>query len=158
GVLLAMHAGFHAARSALAVQRRELTEEDALERYRTHHAVMFGDLLRIVRFFYQQNLSRDDYFWESKRVLLAGGTELRPQKAFMIRTSGLVQNLAFDEKRAAAHGRRELRASANGEPLEGRDPERLGFVCLHLRYVHEGEAAALYFLVEPKDPAAPALF
>src|SRR6185436_16502326 len=34
----------------------------------------------------------------------------------------------------------------------------LGFVCLHLRWHGHQEPAALYFLIEPIDPAAPTLF
>lgn len=158
GVMLAMHSGWHAAVTAAAIVSGDDT---AADRYQAHYRGMFDDLLRMVRFYYQQNLDRDDYFWESKRILVDEANALRPQKAFVILTSGLVQNLALDAVAARQRGRVE----ADAADLEGADPDHLGFVCLHLR---RGPAAAepgdgpdrgtsMYVLVEPADPAAPTL-
>ncbi|MDC0667229.1 NAD(P)/FAD-dependent oxidoreductase [Nannocystis radixulma] len=158
GVLLALHSAWHAGRTAVAVLQGGADEAAARAAYQAHHREMFGDLLRMVRFYYQQNLYRDDYFWESKRILLTRDTELKPQKAFVVLTSGLVQNLALDEVRDEATARQTARAEGQGRPLGEAPPERLGFVCVHLR---ERAAAPgqgdLYLLVEPRDPVAPAL-
>lgn len=160
GVLLAMHSGWHAARMAVDVAEGRRAETSALQSYREHYREMFGDLLRIVRFFYEQNLHKDGYFWESKRILLTKETELKPQKAFLVLTSGLVDNLAFDEKRNAADSRRSGRVAraADMAPIDARDPDELGFVCIHMRHLVEGGSADLFFLIEPADPADPALF
>jgi len=158
GVLLALHSAWHAGRTAIAVLQGGTDEATARARYQAHHREMFGDLLRMVRFYYQQNLDRDDYFWESKRILLSRDTELKPQKAFVVLTSGLVQNLALDEVRDEATARQTARAAGPGRALEEAPPDRLGFVCVHLR---ERTAAPgqgdLYLLIEPRDPVAPAL-
>ncbi|MCY1053893.1 NAD(P)/FAD-dependent oxidoreductase [Nannocystis sp. SCPEA4] len=158
GVLLALHSAWHAGRTAVTVLQGGADEAAARAAYQAHHREMFGDLLRMVRFYYQQNLYRDDYFWESKRILLTRDTELKPQKAFVVLTSGLVQNLALDEVRDEATARQTARAEGPGRPLGEAPPERLGFVCVHLR---ERAAAPgqgdLYLLVEPRDPVAPAL-
>jgi hypothetical protein len=111
-----------------------------------------------VRFYYQQNLHKEDYFWESKRILSRPETELKPQKAFLILTSGLVQNLAFEEKRTEVDARRERAALSGGPEVSAETPGNLGFICFHLRYRYEGGTAELYFLIEPSDPAAPTLF
>ena len=157
GVMLAMHAGYHAATLATEVLRKGLPEEEARARYQSQHERFFEDMLRIVRFFYQRHRYRDDYFWESKRILMNDGNELRPRKAFMILTSGLVRNLAYDEAREGARTQRAELDRAGSE-LSGHDPDRLGFVCFHLRARIEDDDVALYFLIEPKDPAAPTLF
>ena len=157
GVFLAMHAGFHAAELLLAEGRAELGADAVIDRYQRHHAELFGDLLRMVRFYYQQTLTRDDYFWESKRILLREDTELRPQKAFLILTSGLVRNLAYEQVAAAAQERQ--RAATTHEDAALHDPELLGFVCLHVEYVEaDGEADPLYLLIEPRRVAEPTLF
>jgi flavin-dependent dehydrogenase len=162
GVMLAMHSGWHAARTAASIVRGD-DEADALQRYRTHHRSMFEDLLRMVRFYYQQNLEAGDYFWESKRILLAEDNALRPQKAFVILTSGLVQNLALADRVASARRRDDDRITGNALDLEGADPDELGFVCLHLRRggapTHDGpdEGTSIYVVVEPADAAAPTL-
>jgi hypothetical protein len=156
-----MHSGWHAAKTVAAIVRGD-DEADALHHYRTHHRGMFEDLLRMVRFYYQQNLARDDYFWESKRILLAEDTALRPQKAFVILTSGLVQNLALADRVDAAHRRDADRIDGEAPDLDGADPDILGFVCLHLR---RGDApsdgpdrgTSMFVLIEPADPAAPTL-
>jgi flavin-dependent dehydrogenase len=159
GVMLAMHSGWHAARTAAAIHRGD-DETTALAAYSRHHRGMFDDLLRMVRFYYQQNLDRDDYFWESKRILLQETTALRPQKAFVVLTSGLVQNLALADRKDEAVRRVER---DDAPPLE--TPASLGFVCLHLRAREADEIIegpdpfdAVYVLVEPADPAAPTLF
>lgn len=168
GVMLAMHSGWHAARTIADVVLRGRPEPEALADYRDHHRGMFDDLLRMVRFYYQQNLGRDDYFWESKRILVRADTELRPQKAFVILTSGLVENLALAEVvRTADHARRD-RTERAAVAITDRDPAQLGFVCLHLRRPAPDEAEArpdgpdrglsLFVLIEPRDPVAPALF
>jgi hypothetical protein len=154
-----MHAGYHAGKLAIAVAKGEKQEGAARGEYQAQHDALFADLLRIVRYFYQQNLDRDDYFWESKRILTETLPEVKPQKAFMVLTSGLVRNLAFTEKRAAVEAKREGYAlGESGAEIHSHDPEALSFVCLHLRFNHEGERVALYFLIEPVDPAAPSLF
>lgn len=157
GVFLAMHAGFHAAE--LLIQEK-LGRHDAgavVERYQRHHAELFGDLLRMVRFYYQQTLTRDDYFWESKRILLREDTELRPQKAFMILTSGLVRNLAYAQVAGVAQERQQAAIGQSELPLH--DPEVLGFLCFHIEFVGaEGEPDPLYLLIEPRRVAEPTLF
>jgi flavin-dependent dehydrogenase len=156
GVHLAMHAGFHAATLVAEIVKKGKPEEAARAEYQAQHAALFGDLLRIVRFFYQQNLHREDYFWESKRILLDASTEIRPQRAFMVLTSGLVRNLALEDRLASLDTRRvaAIERAAAGE----QDPGRLGFVCFHLRYAHGKERVALYFLIEPIEKGAPTLF
>ena len=89
--MLALHTGWHAARSAATGD---------VAAYETRQREMFDDLLRIVRFYYRQNLHREDYFWESKRILLDDHERLAPQKAFVLLTSGLIGNLALEEKAA----------------------------------------------------------
>lgn len=164
GVMLALHSGWDAARTAARIVGGE-PEADAGADYRNHHRGMFDDLLRMVRFYYQQNLERDAYFWESKRILVSEATRLQPQKAFVILTSGLVQNLALAQTDAAARERRDARTGSSAPAIEGADPTTLDFLCLHLRRgePHDAESgadrgASLYVLVEPADPAAPTLF
>jgi len=157
GVQLAMHAAFHAAGLVASVRAGERTEEQVREAYGRQHRELFADMLRIVRYFYRQNLHRDDYFWESKRILVEGTDEISPRKAFMVLTSGLARNLAFDAKREAVHARREA-VTAAGEPLEGADPDTLQYVCLQLRWKASADPAALYFLIEPAVAAEPTLF
>jgi flavin-dependent dehydrogenase len=146
GVFLAMHAGFHAAELLLG-------GVEVAERYQRHHSELFEDLLRMVRFYYQQTLSREDYFWESKRILLREDTELRPQKAFLILTSGLVRNLAFEAVNKEAEERRAAAVVSGGG-----ERESLGFVCFHLTFATEAGPAALYLLIEPRRAAEPTLF
>jgi len=165
GVMLALHSGWHAGKTAIDVVREGSDEAAALHRYRTHHLGTFEDLVRMVRFYYQQNLHREDYFWESKRILLQEHTALRPQKAFVVLTSGLVQNLALDDVRASAAERRRERAGDAAHDLDGADPDVLGFVCLHLRKppadddADEGpdRGTSLFVLIEPRDPVLPTL-
>lgn len=158
GVLLAMHSAWHAARSAAAIVREGAPEEETLRAYQRHHREMFGDLLRMVRFYYQQNLDCEDYFWESKRILLTSDTAIRPQKAFVVLTSGLVQNLALAEVADRAGARHTARAEATAPPIDGADPDALGFVCVHLRnWTCPPGQGDLYLLIEPRDPVAPAL-
>jgi hypothetical protein len=158
GMQLAMNAGYHAATLIASVLGRERSEEQAHREYTARHRAVFADMLRIVRYFYKQNLHRDDYFWESKRILVDAGESVSPRKAFMVLTSGLVHNLAFDEKRAETLMRREAHALSVGAggPLD-EEPARLGFVCIHMRWKTGDEPADLYFLVEPADPASPTL-
>jgi flavin-dependent dehydrogenase len=157
GVFLAMHAARHAATLISDVLHGKETEPAALERYTSHHRQLFGDLLRMVRFYYQQNLGRDDYFWESKRILLREDTQLKPQKAFLILTSGLVQNLALTDASERSLARRSRSLAAGKELAASTDD--LGFVCVHLRYDDGSDRPAqLYLLVEPTDPSAPSLF
>ncbi|HET6582460.1 MAG TPA: hypothetical protein VFG69_03410, partial [Nannocystaceae bacterium] len=111
-------------------------------------------------------LHRDDYFWESKRILVHADTKLRPQKAFVVLTSGLVQNLALDDVRCATQQRRRDRSEAeHAADLGATDPNELGFVCVHLRRPPPADDTAggpdrgtsLFVLIEPADPAAPTL-
>lgn len=164
GVHLAMHSAWHAGRTAAALLRAGDAEAPA--RYAAHHRELFDDLLRMVRFYYQQNVHAEDYFWESKRILMRRELSLRPDKAFVVLTSGLVQNLALrahDEARLAATTSRSVDAHAPSlatpdEPPRA-DPDVLGFLCIHLRHQPAGEpASSLYVVVEPRDPAARALF
>jgi flavin-dependent dehydrogenase len=157
GVQLAMHAGYHAAMLVASMRAGEQTEEQVRAAYDKQHGEIFADMLRIVRYFYRQNLHRDEYFWESKRILVDATEEISPRKAFMVLTSGLARNLAFNAKRAEARARREAEASA-GAPLDGADPDTLRYVCLHLRWKASADPAALYFLIEPAYPAEPTLF
>lgn len=157
GVMLAMHAGWHAATLAADVIQRGRSEDEARGVYETQHAQFFEDMLRMVRFFYDRHRYHDDYFWESKQILMNEGNTLRPRKAFMILTSGLVRNLAYDDTAATVSARRAASAVGSGEPLAA-DPEHLGFVCLHFQALLGSDEVALYFIVEPKDPVAPTLF
>lgn len=165
GVMLALHSGWHAGKSAIEIVRDGADEAAVAQRYRTHHLATFADLVRMVRFYYQQNLHREDYFWESKRILMQEDTALRPQKAFVVLTSGLVQNLALDDVRATIDRRRRDRSEDATHDLDAADPDTLGFVCLHLRRppahgdAHEGpdRGTSLFVLVEPADPVAPTL-
>ncbi|MCA9707348.1 MAG: tryptophan 7-halogenase [Myxococcales bacterium] len=159
GVHLAMHSGWHAGRTAVALLREGQAEAPA--RYAEHHREQFDDLLSMVRFYYQQNVHAEDYFWESKQILLRRELSLRPQKAFVVLTSGLVQNLALEDRDRADRSRHHARSvEAEGSPsLEGADPDALGFLCVHLEYTPPtGPVASIYLLIEPRDPAAPALF
>jgi len=160
GVFLGMHAAYLASGLLNRCLRGELAEAAALAEYQQKHRELFGDLLRMVRFYYQQNLARDDYFWESKRILMREETALRPQKAFLVLTSGLVKNLALDEVQAAQAARHGGEARLEGGDLVGvHDPDHLGFICVQLRHLREdGEAPALYLLIEALRPAEPALF
>ena len=163
GVMLALHSGWLAAQcieETLAGRRRDA---DARAHYLAKHGEMFDDLLRMVRFYYRQNAFRDDYFWESKRILDASGERLQPQKAFILLTSGLVSNLALDAKVRARAQR------VDGVNLS-EAPEKLDFIGVHLR-VEDREAqeasteggvpvrgSSLFLLIEPVDPSAPTLF
>ena len=163
GVFLAMHAAYLAARALTAALRGRADEHAALAGYERAHRELFADLLRMVRFYYQQTLARDDYFWESKRILMSEDTEIRPQKAFMILTSGLVRNLALDDLQASQGARQGGAIAAAAADLAAPDPaaagpDRLGFLCLELRFADGApRPAALYLLLEPLHPAEPAL-
>jgi len=163
GVMLALHSGWLAAQCAHDELRGARTAPQACEHYLAKHGEMFDDLLRMVRFYYRQNAYRDDYFWESKRILDSGGERLQPQKAFILLTSGLVSNLALDARVDARLGKTE------GTTLEGA-PEALDFIGVHLR-VHDREIAeasteggapipgsSMFLLVEPTEPSAPTLY
>ena len=159
GVFLAMHAGWNVARLATAVLSDPSAEMEALESYQRSHRELFQDLLQLVRFYYQQNVSRDDYFWESKRILgdLAG--RLQPRKAFVLLTSGLVRNLALDDHRGDVVAARVAKVSERtSATLSEQDCDHLDFLCLHVRATVDSEEVDLYFVVEPKDPASPTLF
>jgi Tryptophan halogenase len=159
GVHLAMHSAWHAGRTAAALVQQGDVEAPA--RYAAHHRELFDDLLRMVRFYYQQNVHAEDYFWESKRILMRHELSLRPDKAFVVLTSGLVQNLALGARDAAQHARSMDASAPSLAPRtdEGAEPERLGFLCIHLRHQPATEPpSSLYVLVEPRDPAARALF
>jgi flavin-dependent dehydrogenase len=159
GVFLAMHAAYLAGGLLSRALSGALAEEAALAEYQSRHRELFGDLLRMVRFYYQQNLAREDYFWESKRILMHEETALRPQKAFLVLTSGLVKNLALDDVQAAQAARRGGEAGPEGGDLATHDPDHLGFICVQLRHLRaDGEAPALFFLIEGLRPAEPALF
>lgn len=170
GVHLAMHSGWHAGRTAAAMLREGKPEASA--DYARHHHEIFDDLLRMVRFYYQHNVHAEDYFWESKRILVRHELALRPAKAFVILTSGLVQNLALQALDEGDQHRRRMRsidADQSGltltptspDPSTSHDPDDLGFFCIHLRHADPRDATAspssIYVLVEPKDPSAPAL-
>ncbi|MFO0631374.1 MAG: NAD(P)/FAD-dependent oxidoreductase [Nannocystaceae bacterium] len=168
GVMLALHSGWHAARTAAAIVGGA-DDAAAYREYAQHHGRMFDDLLRMVRFYYQQNLFREDYFWESKRILLAEQTALRPLKAFVVLTSGLVQNLALDAVQHDADDRRARALTSDGAALtadaSAADPDRLGFVCLQLRDAAAAPrpdgpelATTLYVVIEPRELAEPSLF
>lgn len=169
GVHLAMHSAWHAGRTAAAHLRDGRAQAPA--EYAAHHRELFDDLLRMVRFYYQQNVHAEDYFWESKRILMKRELSLRPDKAFVVLTSGLVDNLALQEHEASDRARHDARSVNAGSPsLGGADPDELGFLCIHLRY-RPGEppdspdqpdgpdasSSSLYLLVEPRDPAGRAL-
>ena len=162
GVMLALHTGWHAARCAREIVAGTRPEAEVLADYAARHREMFDDLLRMVRYYYRQNLHREDYFWESKRILVEHGRPLAPQKAFMLLTSGLVGNLALEDREA------DRRARTHAPELP-ESPTQLTFVGVHLR-VHDREAehastqggppvrgSSLFLLVEPIDPGAPTL-
>jgi flavin-dependent dehydrogenase len=163
GVMLALHSGWLAAQCAHEALTGSCTPAEAQDRYLTQHAEMFDDLLRMVRFYYRQNAHREDYFWESKRILDQDGERLQPQKAFILLTSGLVSNLALD---ARLHARAQKTKGASLPEA----PTSLDFIGVHLR-VHDRDAAqastegdapvagsSLFLLIEPPDPSAPTLF
>lgn len=176
GVFLAMHSAFDAARSL--PDGDDPDEESASANgYATRHAAQFDDLLRMVCFYYRQNLSADEYFWESKRIVIDEAGRLSPRRAFLVLTSGLVANLAVDQATEAARARRREVARSAGRPLDDA-PEHLDFVCLQLRIpftprpdqaiadptptaddaaLPRPDRASLYLLIEPDDPAAPCL-
>ena len=161
GVFLAMHAGAHAARTAAAIARGDRPEAAGLAEYQRAHTDLFDDILRIVKFFYRRNLDRADYFWESKAILEDLVPGIHPQKAFLILTSGLVNNLAVDERRAAVTSRREAALHAGPGAridVDTHDPDELEFVCAHLEYRGDGEPAALFLLIEPARAGDPTLF
>lgn len=163
GVMLALHSGWLAAQCAHAEFTGAKTADDAAPHYIAKHGEMFDDLLRMVRFYYRQNAFREDYFWESKRILDHDGQRLQPQKAFILLTSGLVSNLALDARHEARH------TKTDGATLEDA-PSALDFIGVHLRVDDRDEAQAsteggaptrgssLFLLVEPIDPSAPTLF
>ncbi len=157
GVHLAMHSAWHAGRMAVELLREGRT--DAPERYAVHHREQFEDLLTMVRFYYQQNVHAEDYFWESKRILMRRELSLRPDKAFVVLTSGLVQNLALEHQGHDAQARHRSRTvDAQSPSLDTADPDTLGFLCIHLRHAPPEGTSSLYVLLEPRDAARPALF
>lgn len=160
GVMLAMHSGWHAASSIAEISRG--ADESAVQAsYSAHHQEMFDDLLGMVRFYYRQNLHCTDYFWESKRILEEHDVKVRPQKAFVVLTSGLVQNLPLADKEREVDARRRQRVDEEGRDAVGSAevPQRLEFVCIHLRdRTLPTTEASLYVLLEPTDPVAPTLF
>lgn len=156
GVFLSMTSARDAAHAAVAYVREG--DEEALADYQREHRGRFEDLLRMVRFYYEQNVHAEDYFWESKRILMTEDKAIRPQKAFLILTSGLVANLAFDELRAGVEEQRASRVGQDAPSLSNEISDELGFVCLHLRWRGDAEPVSLWFLIEPKDPVAPSLF
>lgn len=161
GVFLGMHAAYSAAQSIKAVLGQGADEAAEISRYQRQHEANFSDLLRVVRFYYQQNFYKEDYFWESKRILINEHTNLKPHKSFLILTSGLVKNLALQEKSEDAVQRREemTRASRPVLPIEDDAPEKLDFVCFNFAYHMQGDQAAqLYMVMEPSDPGSPTLF
>ncbi|MBV1857383.1 MAG: hypothetical protein KUG77_03150 [Nannocystaceae bacterium] len=162
GVMLALHSGWLAAQCARDEIRGARTSTQACEHYLAKHREMFDDLLRMVRFYYRQNAFRDDYFWESKRILDAQGERLQPQKAFILLTSGLVSNLALDARVESRN------TKTHGSTLSAA-PRALDFIGVHLR-VHDRDVAeasteggvpvrgsSLFLLIEPIDPSAPTL-
>lgn len=163
GVMLALHSGWLAAQCVHAEITGAKSAEDAAAHYLAKHGEMFDDLLRMVRFYYRQNAFREDYFWESKRILEGEGQRLQPQKAFILLTSGLVSNLALD---ARHQSRRSKTAGSTLQDL----PAALDFIGVHLRVDDRDESEAttegdvptrgssLFLLVEPIDPSAPTLF
>jgi len=179
GVFLAMHSAWDAARSL--PEGGGTDEESASARaYAARHAAQFDDLLRMVCFYYRQNLSADEYFWESKRIVIDEAGRLSPRRAFLVLTSGLVANLAVDHATQSARARRQHVTAVSGRVLEPAidPPSHLDFVCVQLRVPftpdadqaianpaghHVDEAlprpdrASLYLLIEPDDPAAPCL-
>lgn len=175
GVHLAMHSAWHASRTAAALLHEG--QREAPIRYAAHHRELFDDLLRMVRFYYQRNVHAEDYFWESKQILIRRELSLSPTKAFVVLTSGLVQNLALRARDDRDHARRaaavherdhlpSLTSPTSLDPDDGADPDELGFLCIHLRHTPAGHdtpaapdaPASLYLLVEPRDPAGRALF
>lgn len=151
GVFLALEAAWRAAKSILDVQLDGRDEENASAEYSRAQSELFRDLVRMVRFYYQQTLTNEDYFWESKRILVSRDNKLRPQRAFLILTSGLVGNLAFEQATERAETRRTERTQSSGADPDSSDD--LSFVCISLK--HAGND--LYFLLEEKDPGVPAL-
>lgn len=166
GVMLAMHTGWHAATCIAKALAGEISLAQAAERYRAKHHEMFDDLLRMVQFYYRQNLDRDDYFWESKRILGQSYGRPDPHKAFVLLTSGLVANLPLQASESTTRERVEGDSPTLGES----NVATLGFVCVHLRLderVQERASAgsrppvagsSLFLLIELRDPAKPALF
>ncbi|MBL4689379.1 MAG: tryptophan 7-halogenase [Nannocystaceae bacterium] len=170
GVFLAMHAAWDAAHS--------LTEPDeisAASGYAKRHARQFDDLLRMVCFYYQQGLTADDYFWESKRIVIDSAGALSPRRAFAVLTSGLIDNLAMQRPAQSARQRRAAETQETVESLAVASAPT-EFFCVHLRVpfsarpgqvVHDldgdrgdpavprTDRASIYIVVEPDDPVAP---
>lgn len=151
GVHLAMHSGWHAARTAIDVERHGRSEAEATAAYAAHHRGIFEDLLSLVRYYYDLGRTADDYFWESKRLLERHARPLGPRKAFIMLTSGLVGNLALDEVVAHAQARRHAE-------IEGHASAPAEFFAIHLRLeVGEARRADVFVVAEPTDAAQPAL-
>ncbi len=170
GVVMALNTGYITARLVLAAMEGRITDSQAAERYQREHADHFEDLVQMLRFFYVWDVDQHDYFWESKRILERSRVRLKPQKAFAMLTSGLIRNLAFDEKVEAVDARRAEAVGRQGTALDAPDApdapdgahqgirDRLDFIGVHLDYHHPKTPGMLYLLVEPRDPSAPALF
>jgi hypothetical protein len=91
-------------------------------------------------------------------VLVRDDTKIKPQKAFLVLTSGLVGDLAVGP---AALAEREAGDSGTGTLTVAAGPSApsdLGFVCAHLRHQGDDEAGALFSLVEPRDANAATWF
>lgn len=158
GVHLAMHSGWHAARTAIEVLAGGRDEDSALAGYAEHHRGIFEDLLSLVRYYYELERDADDYFWESKRLLQRHALPLRPRKAFIVLTSGLVGNLALDELQAEGDARRRALVAGDTGDQAGSTAPR-SFFAVHLQVTMEDERPAdLFVVAEPADPAQPALF
>jgi flavin-dependent dehydrogenase len=155
GVHLAMHSGWHAAKTAIEVVQGGRVEAEAIAAYARHHRGIFEDLLSLVRYYYDLGRTADDYFWESKRLLERHTRPLGPRKAFIMLTSGLVGNLALDE--LAAEGDARRRAEIEGHaPGQG---DALAFFAIHLRVeIGEPRPADVFIVAEPTDRSEPALF
>lgn len=160
GVLLAMNSAYLCARKICSVLGGTQSEDSARSDYQREYQKTFDDLLSVLRFFYRWNLSSDDYFWASKRVLLEEGARLEPKKSFAILTSGLIRNLALSDRQARKWRRAEGRATA--PLLEARDEDEvsvdsLDFVCLHFRCDVEENKGSVYFLIEPRNATEAAM-
>jgi flavin-dependent dehydrogenase len=158
GVVTAFVSGYQLGRTLLDAFAGKITGAEAAEKYQREHGQLMDDLIQMLRFFYTWEVERDDYFWESKRILAKHKLVLKPQKAFAYLTSGLIRNLALDEKRGALEARREL-ATASAATLDGRsEVDSLDFVGVHFLYHHVKTPGQFHVLIEPADRTAPSLF
>ncbi|MGB1015972.1 MAG: NAD(P)/FAD-dependent oxidoreductase, partial [Nannocystaceae bacterium] len=161
GVLQAMNSAYHCAHEIVAIAEDKKTEQQASADYSRDYTRTFNNILAALRFLYRWNLTRDDYFWASKRILHENGARLEPTKSFAILTSGLIRNLALREVQTRRADRwatnKDRGRSLSGPAPDENPPTKLDFICIQFRCTVGDKTGAAYFLIEPGDPTEPAL-